>query len=238
MDLTPEEEYRYYRARVCYLCSKRFEKDKVRDHDHYTGKYRGAACNQCNLNYKVPNFIPVFFHNLTSYDCHLFIKTMSNVGSCIARTEEKYISFSKKVKVELDDEKTKINKKQKFKSISLRFLDSLNFMNSSLDKLSSSLSKDQFKIVLKLIGSIPRKGIYPYDYIDCFEKFNETSLPPREKFYNKLNDTHISEEDYKRAVDEWIKNGYKNIGEYHDGYLKSDVLLLADVFENFRDSCL
>jgi len=228
--LTSEEQEQFSMATVCYICSEPFRVDKVHDHDHYTGKYRGPACNTCNINYKVPNFIPVFFHNLTSYDCHMFIKTMPGIEKCIARTEEKYISFSKKVRIVHND--TYLG------NISLRFLDSLNFMNSSLDKLSSSLSKDQFKIVLKIIGSIPRKGIYPYDYIDCFEKFNETSLPTREKFYNKLNDTHISEEDYQRAVDDWNKNGDKNIGEYHDRYLKGDVLLLADVFENFRDSCL
>src|SRR5277367_2578749 len=123
-ELTPEEEYRHVMATVCYICSEPFNfdektgnNDKVHDHDHYTGKYRGPACNDCNLNYKVPYFIPVFFHNLTSYDCHMFIKTMPGIEKCIARTEEKYISFSKKLNVMMDDEKKSL------KSISLRFLD-------------------------------------------------------------------------------------------------------------------
>ena len=76
--------------------------DKVRDHYHYTGKYRGAACNKCNLKYKKANFTPVVFHNLSGYDAHLFIKNLGyNQGdiNCIANNEEKYISFTKTITV-------------------------------------------------------------------------------------------------------------------------------------------
>ena len=82
-----------------------------------------------------------------------------------------------------------------------------------------------------------RKGIYPYDYIDGFDKFNE-KLPPKEEFYSILNNKHISDEDYKHAQNVWNTFSLKNMGEYHDLYLKSDILLLADVFENFRKTCL
>ena len=82
-----------------------------------------------------------------------------------------------------------------------------------------------------------RKGVYHYDYIDGFDKFNK-KLPPKEEFYNILNNKHMSDEDYKHAQNVWDAFSLKNLGEYHDLYLASDVLLLADVFENFRKTCL
>ena len=84
---------------------------------------------------------------------------------------------------------------------------------------------------------IARKGVYPYDYIDGFDKFNE-KLPPKEEFYSILNDKHISDEDYQHAQNVWNTFNLKNMGEYHDLYLASDILLLADVFETFRKTCL
>ena len=83
-----------------------------------------------------------------------------------------------------------------------------------------------------------RKGVYPYDYMNCFEKFNDTELPTKELFYNKLNDTHISDDDYQHAQNIWKQFNMKTMKEYHDLYLKLDVLLLADVCENFRKVCL
>ncbi|KAL9982414.1 hypothetical protein ACROYT_G004452 [Oculina patagonica] len=82
-----------------------------------------------------------------------------------------------------------------------------------------------------------RKGIYPYDYMDSFDKFN-AELPTKEEFYSILNNEHISDKDYKHAENVWKTFKIKNMGEYHDLYLKSDVLLLADVFESFRKTCL
>ena len=89
----------------------------------------------------------------------------------------------------------------------------------------------------KELDLMARKGVYPYDYIDSFNKFNE-KLPPKEEFYSILNDEYISDEDYKHAQHVWNTFSLKNMGEYHDLYLASDVLLLADVFENFRKTCL
>ena len=83
-----------------------------------------------------------------------------------------------------------------------------------------------------------KKGVYPYDYMDSFSRFNENQLPKREEFYSILNDTDISEDDYNHAQDVWNAFKIRNLGEYHDLYLKTDVLLLADVFKNFRKTCL
>ena len=102
-----KEEERYNEETRCWICKGEFDdkdknKEKVKDHCHYTGRYRGAAHNECNLNYRKPNFTPVVFHNLSGYDSHLFIKNLGfsegNID-CIPNNEEKYISFSKKIQV-------------------------------------------------------------------------------------------------------------------------------------------
>ena len=108
--LTEEEQRSYKDARECHICMKPFNDPennrKVRDHCHYTGLYRGAAHNNCNIKYKIPNYIPIVFHNLSGYDAHLFIRELGkrfntqNIG-CIAENKEKYISFSVKIPVKL-----------------------------------------------------------------------------------------------------------------------------------------
>ena len=82
-----------------------------------------------------------------------------------------------------------------------------------------------------------RKSVYPYEYIDSWEKFNETVLPPKKAFYSNLNLADVSDEDYTYAQKVWDVFEIKNLGEYHDFYVQSDTLLLADVYENFRNMC-
>src|ERR1043165_4887301 len=88
----------------CHICGGKVGEDRVRDHCHLTGKFRGAAHNDCNLNYKVPKFFPVLFHNLSAYDSHLFVKKLRGENgekfNCIPCNEEKYISFSREVVVD------------------------------------------------------------------------------------------------------------------------------------------
>ncbi|XP_068734495.1 uncharacterized protein [Montipora capricornis] len=115
-------------------------------------------------------------------------------------------------------------------------------MSSSLDRLVSNLPKESLKYTSQIFENekldlMSRKGVYPYDFMDSFGKFNE-KLPPKEEFYSILNDEHISDDQYKHAQNVWNTFNLKNMGEYHDLYLKSDILLLADVFENFRKTCL
>ena len=122
----------------------------------------------------------------------------------------------------------------------LIFIDSFQFMSSSLDKLVSNLPKDDLMYTSKVfkgkrLNLMSQKSVYPYDFMDSFEKFNQTELPNKNQFYSILNDQHITDdEEYDHANKVWNTIMIKTMGEYHDLYLESDVLLLANVFENFR----
>ena len=240
-------------ATFCHICKKPFGDGeqavkKVRDHCHLTGKFRGAAHNCCNINYKIPTFFPVILHNLSGYDSHLFIKQLwkntrkdkSDI-TCIPNNEEKYISFTKKLVVGKKTDKDGVEKDD---IRNLRFLDSYKFMPSSLDKLSKNLQPDQFKNLKKHFPNekefnlMRRKGVYPYDWVDSLEKLEHPALPPKEEFYSRLNNQHISDEDYQHAQRVWNTFKMKKFRDYHDLYNKCDVLILADIFENFRDVCM
>ena len=240
--LTRAEQKSFEDAVNCHICSGELKKDKVRDHCHFTGKYRGAAHNNCNLKCRKPKVLPVIFHNLQGYDAHLFIKQLAKLEGkldCIPSTEEKYISFSKTIKVGEYKDYTGLIIPITFE---IRFIDSFKFLQTSLANLVSNLSPDDFhntKHVFKSnTGLLTRKGVYPYDYVSSFDKLSEKKLPPKEEFYSKLNDEDISDEDYNHAINVWNTFGCKTLRDYHNLYLKSDVLLLADVFENFRKTCL
>ena len=125
----------------------------------------------------------------------------------------------------------------------LTFIDSFQFMSSSLDKLVSNLPIEAFKYTYNIFKQeqfqlMKQKGVYPYDYMDSFKKFDKTELPTKEEFFSILSNEHITDGDYQHAQNVWKTFKLKNMGEYHDLYLKSDILLLADVFENFRKTCL
>ena len=249
--MTDEDEKKYNDAKDCHICKENLGNDKVRDHCHVSGKYRGAAHKDCNLKYQIPKFIPIIFHNLSGYDSHLFIKKLAHSApsdqrsisggklNCIPNNEEKYISFSKEIKVGEfigKDGKTHEVKRE------LRFIDSFRFMGSSLDSLSKNLTKEQFKNIKsyysgKQLDLLLRKGVYPYDWVDSIDKFSETQLPPQESFYSKLCDEGISNEDYLHAQEVWKVFNCQTFRDYHNIYNVSDVLILADVFENFRDVC-
>ena len=159
----------------------------------------------------------------------------------IAKNTEDYISLSIKVKVDkyIDKEGN-----ERTKEMELRFIASIKFMSSSLDSLVNNLARgghefwgfenyncSQRKLLI-------RKGIYPYKYMDSWDKFKETNLPSIEKFYSNLNMSGVSDGDYKHACSVWREFGIRNMGEYHDLYLRTDVVLLANVFESFRRVCL
>lgn len=250
--LTVEEENSYKNAEFCHICNEKFndqEKQiRVRDHSHLTGKFRGAAHSSCNLKFQEPRMIPVVFHNL-KYDLHLIIEKMASVAKgcihIIPTSTENYLSFTKYF--ESHEMSQQPNHQYDYKKrFSFRFIDSFRFLPESLETLASNLNESELRISRenwKDISNeqfklIQRKGVYPYDYIKSDSNLNETSLPSKEDFYNILNDTHISMEQYQFAQKVWDKFNVIDIRQYTNIYLKTDVLLLADIFENFRETSM
>lgn len=231
----------------CFICGGRFEVDEARckDHNHFNGQLRGICHASCNLNYQESREIPIVMHNLSGYDVHMFIKKlatgMKGDLSIIPVNSEHYISITKTVWESAYAYKRVVKKK-----IKLKFIDSFRFMAESLSKLASLIPSEKKHILHSVcsknytkeqITMLERKGVFPYDYVDSYERLAETSLPSKEHFYNQLNDEEISDEDYQFACSVWEKFELKTLGEYSELYLKTDVLLLADVFENFRNIC-
>ena len=249
----PNELKQFNEATKCWICKGEFDDtpdakgyrkgEKVRDHCHYTGRFRGAAHNFCNLKYKKPKFIPVVFHNLSGYDSHLFIKNLGftkGTIDCIPNNEEKYISFTKNTVVGsyTNEEGKNIPIKHK-----IRFIDSFKFMNESLESLVNNLPGDAFNNLERYykgekLSLVKQKGFYPYEYMDSLERFKENKIPSKEAFYSRLNEEGISDEGYERVKKVWEVFGMKTLQDYHDLYNITDVLLLADVFENFRNVCM
>ena len=184
------------------------------------------------------------FHNLSGYDAHLFIRELGDHTSdmeVIAKNKEDYISFSIKVPVEkyIDKEGN-----EKDKLIELRFIDSFKFMSSSLDSLTKNLVsggkklfgvEDYSELQYDLLN---RKGVYPYEYVNSWDRFEETRLPPIDAFYSNLNMSSISEDNYQHTQRVWEEFGIRDLGDYHDLYLRTDLVLLANVYEAFGDTCL
>ena len=228
LEINQEEEVQFQLAEECWLCEQPFtestELRKVRDHDHLTGKYRGAAHNICNINCKQrsSSFVPIFFHNFSGYDCHLIIEELLTEAynqnynpTIIPKSLENYVS----VQVGC-----------------LRFLDSYRFLSSSLDKLVKSL--DNFPI-MKLEGMsddlFKKKLAYPYEYLNL-DNFQEPLNLTKEDYWSTLTQSYPSDDDIKRTQELIDKNKIKNGRELTMLYLKMDVLQLADVFENFVES--
>ena len=163
-------------------------------------------------------------HNLSSYDAHLFIKELGrrfnkNDIEVIAENKEKYISLNIKINVKL----ARVNNKdgtEVRKNIQLRFIDSCGFMASSLDKLASNLDEDQCKHLREFYKEdevfrlMRRKGVYPYEYMDEWNKFEETSLPPKDTFYSRLNIKGISDQDHEHVQQVWNIIEKKTLSRY------------------------
>lgn len=244
--LVPQQVKEYNESQLCHICELPFDITnpnfkKVKDHCHISGEYRGPSHSICNLNYKIPHFIPIFFHNL-NYDSHLFVKQLATKCeeiSVIPQTKEKYISFSKRIVV---DRYQSSDGKVNFIHMTLRFLDSFRFLHFPLAELAKSLTSDQCIETRKEFDSnfelMRQKGIFPYSFVDSMEKLDETTIPTMSEFYDTLREEHISQTEYDRASKVWRTFKCKTLGEYSDIYLKSDVLLLTDIFESYRSVCL
>ena len=181
-------EERFQLSSNCWMCDELFDvgDEKVRDHCHITGKYRGAAHWSCNINLKLSKKNPVIFHNLRGYDSHFIIKEIGKFDvkiSVIPSGLEKYMAFT-------------VNR-------NFVFIDSMQFMNSSLDSLVKNLSDNDFKYLSEecsgeFLRLARQKGVYSYEYMDNFRQFSEDKLPDRCKFVSFLKSKCISEKDKKQ----------------------------------------
>lgn len=233
--MTSDEGKTHAECITCNLCKNKFSlhNHKVADHCHLTGQFRQSLCNSCNLKLQSPNFVPCYFHNLTNYDAHFIVTELgydSKSINVIPNSEEKFISFSKFIS----------------NRFTIRFIDTIRFMPSKLSTLAKNLisanfykfretSKEFNTLDLPLVT---RKGVYPYEYTDSWDKLEETQLPRKEHFYSSLKEKDVTEEEYEHAKNVWNHFKCKTLGEYSDLYLKVDVMLLVDIYENFRDICL
>ena len=261
LKMTKEDE-EFQKANECHICNKKYtDKDiRVRDHCHITGKYRGSTHQECNLKLRVnPEEIkiPVIFHNLRGYDSHFIMQEIGEIVKKHTYTNKK----GEKCQMNINAIPNNMEKYMAFMlGNHLVFLDSFQFMSSSLDKLVNNITKcgkceycnndeecsnpnyDNLKYTSKMFKDnklklMAKKGVYPYDFMDSFKTFDE-QLPSKEEFFSILNDKHISDKDYEHAKRVWKTLKCKTMGDYHDYYLASDVVLLSDVFENFRKTCL
>ena len=154
--------------------------------------------------------------------------------SDIYKNKCKICKERRKIKSACDFVGLKNNKlKYECKECKERWLKPINGLTKKFPNIYQFCNGYIHKFVLLL-----RKCVYPYEYMDSWEKFNETSIPPKEAFYSELNLEDTTNEDYAHVQKVWDVFEIKNRGEYHDLYVQSDTLLLADVFENFRDKCV
>ena len=235
IDMTEKDERIFEYSTHCHICGKDLDWGSeynypVRDHDHSVQKnnFRGAAHNICNINFfNRTKKVPALCHNLKSYDMNIFVLELIKSYGRIDIVPENL---------------------EKFKAVfteQFTFLDSFAFLSSSLDRLADDLKKSDETAFKRLQGEFPKtykslmnKGVYFYDYASSFDILEEQQLPPKEAFFNKLKDEEISVADYERAQKTFAEFGCKNLRDYMDLYVKSDALLLCDIFEYFRELCL
>lgn len=232
--LTCNNNHDVSQSTICFICKKNLNNDSTIYYDWFTGLYKGVAHSICASNYRVPRFVPIFLHNLSNYDAHFIVHALNfeeGEITIIPQNKEKYISFSKKIKLNNN-------------TIELRFLDSFKFMSCSLATLAQNLETHQLHELRKNFTEeedfkrLVKKGIFPYECMTSFSVLKQNCLPIQNKFYNSLTNETISDENYKHAQDVWNHFDCKNMCDYSDLYLKTDVLLLTDIFENFRNLCL
>ena len=242
--LNVDEMENFACTNVCHICSLEINGNsiKVIDHDHLTGKYRGAAHQNCNLNYKLPTHVPIFAHNASLYDKNMFFNELAHLNpreeiKVLPETKEKYIAFSQKLTVCTLENNTRIK-------LEMRFLDSMRFLAGSLSSLVDALPKIHYKTLKEAYPDpekfelLARKGIFPYNHITSFESYSERGLPSFEAFFNQLTQKPITLDEYSLAWKIYNIFCCESLGEYSNLYLKCDVLLLTDLFEYFRQICM
>ena len=233
LKMTNEDEEIYENSHLRWICKQELNMDKVRDYFHVTGRFRGAAHNKCNINLSLPRKLLIIFHNLQGYDGHIIFKELNNFDvdtGVILKGIDKYMRII-------------VNRH-------ITFVDSLEFYNGLLDTLASTLNNEDFKHLTSEFGIdkleiLKRKDAYPYEWVDSDEKFKHSALPKKKHFYSSLKDGtrdksngHISDENYQHLQNVWNTFNFNTFEDFHDHYVRKDVLLLADVFEKFIFTCL
>ena len=217
ISLTTEEKINYNGQQICYICKKEFDKSdkkhhKVRDHCYYTGKYRGAAHNVCNLRYKVPKEIPVVFHNGSTYDYNFIIKELvkefEGNFDCLGENTEKYITFSVPLKKKIENKNIEITYK-------IKFIDSFRFMSSSLSKLVDNLSE----------------GIHNNKCADCKSNLDYIKITAKPSSLERKNEKLILEcynckQGYRKKFNKELIKRFASTYEFCNNDLNKFVLLL------------
>ena len=217
---------------ICSVCLDLLEPNDriVLDHSHISGKIRGRTHNRCNLKMKEATFLPCVFQNLSHFEGRLILKAVGKFGqqavTVIPQSLDTFVSIS-------------INR--------CRYLDFKRFLKAPLNDLVETLRRksglDAFKFVRQFstaaseedIDTLVKRQVFCADYIDTSARLSETSLPPAEAFYDRVNDAHISTEDYEHAKRLWTLRNARTIDDYLEHHLTLQSLLFADTLENFRD---
>ena len=223
IDMTQQDKEDFDNNYICRFCEKEILSDKVRDHCHLTGAYRGPAHNTCSIKVKQKdsNFIPFAFHNFSNYDSHMFFKRLVDLKKdkvnfkILPKTNEEYIAV---------------------KYGCIRFVDSYRFLSESLDKVVKILVEDDFKILKKVFPDkrqcLNKKLAYPYQYFNSIDEYQKpVDNLKKEDISSKLKNDYPDDDKTERTK-EIIKLFNIKVGEELTKlYCKSDVILLGDVFE-------
>lgn len=231
-ELTASQIDAYNSCSNCHICEKPISdySIKVRDHDHYTGEYIGAAHSTCNVLRHHQKKLPIYFHNGSKYDYHLIIPHLHINGirniSVLARNSEVFRSVD-------------------FNCYSI--MDSMAHLSASLSELGQILLKSghnypvlkqsKFGVNEKTLNFCLTKSFFPYEYCTSLKDFYTcTVLPPKKAFYSSLTEEEISDENYAFAQSVWKYFNFKNLAEYTLFYCELDTLLLAEIFEQNRQN--
>lgn len=235
--LSKKDKQHFQQQTHCNVCRIRFKigQKRTRHHCHKTGRYIGCLCNPCNLNRACSEpKCYVIAHAASRYDGHLIIRELNEF-----------------IRHQPGNQQLKIIPRNRERFLCLTFgnfvfIDSYEFLNTSLEKLVLQKKDNDNNLAFPLTHTfaekdpekfslLTKKGIFCYDHLTTMDRIYDTSLPPKEAFYNRLKNTHITDVEYAHALRVWKTFGCETFGDYISIYVASDCTLLADVYESYRD---